>query len=81
MIPITEPPKRTKKPELVEALQPFFNILYENQGNGVYITEYANPDTNEVDICDVRLDLRVIRKIEAEYLAEASNDRTSSETR
>jgi len=81
MIPITEPPKRTKKPELVEALQPFFNILHENQGNGVYITNYPNPDTNEVDICDIRLDLRVIRKLENEYLAEASNDRTSSEIR
>ena len=78
MVPITEPPQRIKKPALVEAIEPFFKILLEHQGNGVYITEYPNPDNNEVDICDIRLDLRVMRNLEEQY-AEASIAGTSSE--
>jgi hypothetical protein len=78
IIPITEKQVRLKKPAVVEALEPFFKILMEHQGNGVYITEYPNPDSNEIDICDIRLDLRVMRKLEESY-AEASIAGTASE--
>jgi len=79
MIPITEPPKKAKKPAVVEVLDPFFKVLQEHVGKGVYIQEFPNPHTNEVDFCGIYLDLRIMRMMEAEY-AEASSDGTASET-
>ena len=78
MIPITEAPKKAKKPAVVEVLDPFFKILQENVGKGVYIQEFPNPQTNEVDFCGIYLDLRIMRMMEAEY-AEASSEGTPSE--
>ena len=78
MIPMTEPPQKVKKPAVVEVLEPFFKILQENIGKGVYIQEFPNPQGNEVDFCTISLDLRIMRLMEAEY-AEASSDGTHSE--
>ncbi len=68
MVPIKERVKTNEgKPELVAALEPFFQLCLDNRGKGIEITEYKNPLTGEVDLTSINLDLRVMR-----YTAEVN---------
>lgn len=62
MVPIQEKVRvNGAKPELVAALEPFFQMCLDNRGRGIEITEYTNPLSGEVDLTMIHLDLRVMR--------------------
>jgi hypothetical protein len=78
MVPITEKPKQSKKPALVDAIEPFFQLCLDNRGRGVEISEYKNALANEVDLVTITLDLRMMRHLEAQA-SEASSVGAPSE--
>ena len=62
MVPIKEKVRTNgAKPELVAALEPFFQLCLDHRGRGIEIVEYKNPLTGEVDLTSINLDLRVMR--------------------
>jgi len=65
MVPITEKPKKSSKPSLVLALEPFYQLCMEHTHTGeINIIERRNPLTQEVDSVSIDLDLRMMRYIE-----------------
>jgi len=60
LVPMQRKKKIENRPALVEQLAPFYEICLQNQ-DVIKITEFTNPDTNEVDICQIHLDLRRMR--------------------
>ena len=77
MIPISSSQQTYTKPKLVEAMEPFYQMCLEHQGNGIEISEFKNYETGEVDICTIQMDLRHMRHLEAQ--AQASFEGTTSE--
>lgn len=59
--PLRRKTKQQFRPPLVDELEPFYLKCKQNEGKGVHITEHANPETGEVDIVTVQLDLRKMR--------------------
>lgn len=61
LIPMQRNKKEENRPALVERLAPFYEICLQNQGKGITISEYPNPQSGEVDLCHITLDLRAMR--------------------
>jgi len=79
LVPIQKTASSNKsKPKLVEAMEPFYQMCLEHQGQGVEIMEVKNHQTNEVDLCGIWLDLRYMRYLE-ELEAQSSFEGTTSE--
>lgn len=77
MVPINPEKAKKSKPKLVEAMEPFYQMCLEHQGNGIEISEFKNFETGEVDICTIHMDLRHMRYLEEQ--AKGSFEGTTSE--
>ncbi len=58
--------KKRSRPLLVDEIEPFYAKVKMHEGQGIYITEYTNPDEGskhygEVDLVHITLDLRKMR--------------------
>ena len=74
MVPITEKPRRTKKPSLVTALEPFYALIEEHQHTGeTHIVQKRNPITERVDFVWIGLDLQMM-----EYIDEQNSESQAS---
>ena len=64
--PLRRKDVKRKRPLLVDEIEPFFAKVKMHEGQGIYISEYTNPDESsnhygEVDIVHITLDLRKMR--------------------
>jgi hypothetical protein len=73
LIPMQKTSTDEPRPELVEQLEPFFQLCQKHEGKGVTTSQYSNPVSKEVDLVTITLDLRVMR------IAESLSDKPPSE--